>query len=491
MAVRTLYQLSEKQQEAMYWLGLDPRARPELVVDELGWGGAAGSGKSHLERAVAVTLAQKWPGSYGAIFRRQETQLKRTHVPKLKQELPAALGQWVGSKPPQFHFNSPQLEECMEMGCFPNKPCMHSSIIEFNHVDRDVGVEKYDSVEWNYLIIDERQQFTEKEVAYLRQRIRATKRQIALWGDWHPLVLHGFNPGELDHAYLRREYVKRAEKEGQPWQTYAEDGTEGLVRYFIKALLDENPFIDQEQYIRTLAGGTTENFNRLRYGDWDFFTGQFFKDFKDKVHIVPRFQPPPDWPRAWGFDWGEASPACFLASALDPSTGDIYTYDEYYAPGPTGQHIREILGRLAIMPTVSEGMLPGWADPRMWETMKGDEWNRISVAQQMIQAGVPLQQALGGRDGRLIALKLLQEPVMGHVHPFNGEINAPHWYITSDCPHLIEEIRAAPYEPETDSMVKLNDHAIDAASFHVPRLRLQAKRRRGLYPMLEIETVPA
>jgi|TARA_R110000824_G_scaffold124591_1_gene283209 hypothetical protein len=469
-APRSIYSLSPKQEEAMFHLGLDPRFPNPNPVDELGFGGAAGGGKSALMRAVALTLSQKWPGSYGAIFRRQETQLKRTHIPKFRQEIPGKLYKWIGSKPPQMHFNSPQIAGCAEFSCPPNVPCQHSSIVEFNHVDKDIGVEKYDSVEWNWLMIDERQQFTHEEVSYLVGRVRATRAQTALWKDWHPLVLYGFNPGGADHTYLREEFVKRAEKEKQPWQRYAEDGTEGLKRFFIMSLLDDNPFIDVKQYERTLAGMTPEHFRRLRYGDWDFFEGQFFKQFEDDLHVVPAFIPPAHWPRAWGFDWGEASPSCFLVSAMNPETGDIFTYDEYYSSGPTGQHIQEVSARLNEMPTASGMRLPGWADPRMWETVKGDEWNRVTVAQQFVNAGIPIQQARGTRAGQLLSLQLMQEPRPERVHPFNGKLTAPTWYITANCDSLINEIRGAPYAEDMDEMVKENDHAIDAARFHVSRL---------------------
>ncbi len=470
---RLIYQLSEKQQEAMWCLGLDPyRDPPPVVVDELGFGGAAGGGKSALERAVCVTLAQKWPGSYGAIFRRQETQLKRTHIKMFKQELPTGLAEWIGSKPPQIHFGSPRIPACLEMACAPGKACMHSSIIEFNHVDKDIGVEKYDSVEWSYLIIDEAQQFTHEERSYLYSRIRATKAQKALWPDWHPIVVMGFNPGGADHTYLRREMVKRSEAEGgKPWQMYAEDGTKGYVRHFIMSLLDDNPFIDIPDYEKSLANMTPENFRLLRYGDWDFFEGQFFKEFEDDANIVPPFIPPAHWPRAWGFDWGETSPACFLVSAQDPETGDIFTYDEYYSPGVTGQHILEVQARLAEMPTATGMRLPGWVDPRMWETVKGDEWNRITVAQQFIDAGVPIQQARGTRNGQLLSLQLLMRPRPERVHPFNGKLDAPTWYITANCDNLINEIRGASYDEKVkDEMTKENDHAIDAARFHVDRV---------------------
>ncbi|HEX5520404.1 MAG TPA: hypothetical protein VFX29_01865, partial [Longimicrobiaceae bacterium] len=92
---KVLYQLQPKQYEA---LRLTPllRAPGESGPSWIGYGGAAGGGKSHLARVVAFLTASLWPGSTSIIFRRTEGEVIENHLMQFYKEVPRELWSWNG-----------------------------------------------------------------------------------------------------------------------------------------------------------------------------------------------------------------------------------------------------------------------------------------------------------------------------------------------------------------------------------------------------------
>jgi len=64
-------------------------------------------------------------------------------------------------------------------------------------------------------------------------------------------------------------------------------------------------------------------------GEWRFYTGRVYKNFKPDVHLVEPFDIPRSWEMGSGLDFGSRDPfACELA-ARSP-TGEVYVFAEYY-----------------------------------------------------------------------------------------------------------------------------------------------------------------
>ena len=63
-------------------LALHPKQGMALLTDanELGYGGAAGGGKSHLGRASAIYFSYAIPGLQTYLFRRQHNELVKNHM---------------------------------------------------------------------------------------------------------------------------------------------------------------------------------------------------------------------------------------------------------------------------------------------------------------------------------------------------------------------------------------------------------------------------
>src|SRR5689334_10596524 len=78
-----LYAFQPKQYEAYK---LTPLYRPieEPGPVYIGFGGAAGGGKSYMSRGLFAAAAFMWPGSTSIIFRRTEREIVANHVNKFR-----------------------------------------------------------------------------------------------------------------------------------------------------------------------------------------------------------------------------------------------------------------------------------------------------------------------------------------------------------------------------------------------------------------------
>ena len=84
---RVIYALQPKQVEAYNLTPLGRKPGEDGPV-HIGFGGAAGGGKSHLARVIATSVAFTWPGSSTLIYRETEGDVKKNHVEPFKMEVP-------------------------------------------------------------------------------------------------------------------------------------------------------------------------------------------------------------------------------------------------------------------------------------------------------------------------------------------------------------------------------------------------------------------
>jgi PBSX family phage terminase large subunit len=103
-----------------------------------------------------------------------------------------------------------------------------------------------------------------------------------------------------------------------------------------------------QTFIQRLCIGKTQSWIR-KYVDCylDIREGAVYADFPN--NIVEPFPVPKSWMRIAGFDKGYRDETAMLMGAIDPRTGTIYIYDEYYEKErPMSYHanrVKEIVGK--------------------------------------------------------------------------------------------------------------------------------------------------
>lgn len=173
--------------------------------------------------------------SYNAIlFRRTYPQLEGTLIERSRQ--------WLQGTAAEYN-------ESQHVWRFPS-----GARLKFAHLATEADRFDHQSAEYQFIAYDELTQFTEKQYTYLISRLRRTTEQLDI-----PLRMRsGSNPGGEGHDWVKARFVE--DDKGR--------AIEAPERVFVPAKLQDNPFIDQEEYIKALGELDPVTKAQLLAGDW-------------------------------------------------------------------------------------------------------------------------------------------------------------------------------------------------------------------------------
>lgn len=282
-----VFPLHEKQLRAL-----------DSPATELLYGGAAGSGKSHLLRVAAIAWAHHIPGLQVFLFRRTFPELVRNHLNTSNgfHELLAP-------------HTDRGLVRFILSGEDPRIAFSHGSIIHLCHCQHEEDRYRHRGSEIHALLFDELTTFPESIYLFLRGRVRRAGIDFPPgFEDRFPRVLAGTNPGDIGHSWVRSTWIDPAPP-FEVWRASQSDG--GMLRQYVPAVLEDNPSIDTAEYESKLEGlGDSELIKALRHGLWDIAPGAFFSDvWNPDRHVLDPFEIPRGWRKFRAFDWGSAKPA--------------------------------------------------------------------------------------------------------------------------------------------------------------------------------------
>lgn len=232
-------ELLPKQTEA--W---DAYEDPDIT--ELGYGGGAGGGKTRLGCYIGLTIAESYPGSRGAIARKELKTLRLTTLAEMFIIF-AELGYQLGH---DFSYDA------------------KDNIIKFSNgseillLDTAVSTQdpeytRFGSLNLTWAWGEESNESPDKGIAILKTRVGRHNvftiegKKVVL----KPFWLETFNPNK---GRVHREYYK-------PWK----DGTLPSYRRFIRALPGDNPFLPPA-YIENLRRSDPTTRQRLLFGNFDY-----------------------------------------------------------------------------------------------------------------------------------------------------------------------------------------------------------------------------
>lgn len=426
---------------------------------EILYGGAAGGGKSHTMRIIALAFAFEIPNIQVYLFRRLFADLAKNHI-EGPSGFNALLAPWVKSK----HVSITDSEITFWNG----------AKIYLAHCQHEKDVTKYQGAEINLLLIDELTHFSEKIYKFLRGRCRIGSLVVPeKYKKKLPLIIAGSNPGGIGHEFVKQTFIDGADPM-QIRQMPQEEG--GMLRQFIPAKLTDNPTMmkNDPQYAGKLMGLGGALARAMLEGDWDAIEGAYFDAFDRENHIIEPFIIPPDWFRIRAFDWGYSKPFCVLWAAISDGSiiniagkpivfprGSIVVYREYYGwTGKANEGLKitppEIAHNIKQMQH-GEKMNDMVADPAIFDVSVGE-----SIADQMAKD-------IGGDKGifwrpadnkRVTGWQQIRARLIG----IDGK---PMIYFFSDCRNLLRTLPIMQYDqtkPE-DLDTDLEDHAPDTLRY--------------------------
>ncbi len=421
----------------------------ESQATEILYGGAAGGGKSHLFRVLAIKNCVEVPTLSVYLFRRTKPELDKNHM-EGPTSFRAMLAPWV---------NSGHVEIVEDEIRFWN-----GSKIFLCHCRDEKDIYKYQGAEIHLLLIDELTHFTETQYRYLRGRVRMANIVVpeSIKGTL-PRIVAGTNPGGTGHIWVKEAWIDSS----PPYDINRMPENEGgFYRQFVPATLDDNPSLVGTGYEGALQGiGSETLVQALRYGRWDICEGAFFSEFRRELHVIEPFNVPESWPRFTAMDWGSARPFCVLWFAIADGEyitkiprGALVVYREWYGGSKNiglKLPVENVAKGIEIRQKIGEKKLIRYnrADPSMFKEDGGP-----SHAERMYKAtGIRLSPA----DNQRI-------PGWDNVRArLQGEDGKPMLYFFNSCLNLI---RTLPYLQHDDSKIEdlnteMEDHAADALRY--------------------------
>ncbi len=188
---------------------------------------------THNSDALLMAALQyvEQPGYSAILFRRTYTDLS----------LPGALmdraAEWLSATDARW-------EAARKTWVFPS-----GATLAFGYLEGARDHYRYQGAEFQYVGFDELTEFTEAQYRFLFSRLRR------LEGSKVPLRMRAAsNPGGVGHEWVRRRFLDEGESAG---------------RIYIPARLEDNPYLDAEQYEHSLAQLDPVTRAQLRYGDWE------------------------------------------------------------------------------------------------------------------------------------------------------------------------------------------------------------------------------
>jgi predicted phage terminase large subunit-like protein len=255
----------------------DPTAKQHLFLllncREALFGGAAGGGKSDALLMGALQYVD-CPGYSAILFRRtkQDAKLPGAILSRCKEWLTGTDCKWDGDKV-----------------IFPS-----GARIEFGYLDSFRDKYRYQGAEFQFIGFDELTQFPEEDYLYLFSRLRkpycpfhkdAFDDGCRVCHEYEALrfvplrMRAATNPGGLGHLWVKRRFDIGQDKSGllNPHTHKPLYTGRNPSRPFIPSFVQDNPYLDFQQYIQSLRELDPVTREQLLNGDWGVSADGRFK----------------------------------------------------------------------------------------------------------------------------------------------------------------------------------------------------------------------
>ena len=259
-------------------LGFTPR-QVQMVVslaDTVGYGGAAGGGKTRGSLNLGYNMCLKYPGYQVLAIRKTLAEAK-----KQGSLWPEAMSISIELGEEYCEINKSELRVDLWNG----------SSLQVGYLKDENSHKTYDGSQFQMLIADEATQIRGYQLLYLRSRLRSPHK------DWPRRAIFLSNPDRLSPLYnwfapwvsTKHEwypykpgallYMEVIDEMESTVKHYKEPGPNRRSITFIPALLKDNPFLADTGYDEEIQALSRVERARLGSGDWEasYIKGGFFE----------------------------------------------------------------------------------------------------------------------------------------------------------------------------------------------------------------------
>lgn len=404
----------------------------ESGTPEIGMGGAKGPGKSFaLFTVAAVDDCQRFAGLKFLYLRKSGK--------RAQEQIQDLVGTVLGNVP--YTYTRGRVR-------FPN-----GSQIIIGHFNNEKEALNYAGLEYDGIIIEEATTLTERAHKALRQSARTSKV------GWRPRVYNSTNPLGIGHSYYKKRFIDHERK-------YAD--VMDRTRKFIFATVNDNKFVNPD-YRGNLNELTGVERRAYLDGDWDVSAGAYFEEWRWELHTKGPIHPLRQWPTWASMDYGfNHWNIIYLHTKRD---GIVYTFHELahrkHYPEEIVPDFRAALATYGFTVNDLQEFLVG-ADVFSKTGAAKD-----SVAEQYAKLGIKLTMAEAGAGSRVAGAHHISA-LLGNAE--RGKV--PRWFVTRNCPRLIETMGMLERDPNNpEDVLKLDadddgtggDDPYDAARYGLYR----------------------
>lgn len=442
---------------------LEFMSRPEY---EALYGGAAGGGKSDA-LVIEGTRQVEIPYYKGLILRKTYPQLTEL-IEKSQRYYSVA-------------FPGATYNDSKRTWTFPS-----GAKIVFGSMQHAKDKLNYQGKAYDFVAFDELTHFTYEEYVYLKSRNRPNGPGTRCY------IRSTANPGGVGHGWVKERFITAAKPMTTIWEKVIVHYPDGRSeekwqsRVFVpssvfdnKILLDNDP-----DYLARLASMPEAERKALLYGDWDSFSGQYFREWRDSpdiklcskagitpeealrqrrfTHVIEPFEIPRGWNIMRSYDFGYNKPFSLGYWAVDYD-GVLYRFMEMYGCTKTpDEGVRwtpdEQFSRIAELERThpwlkDRKIIDSVADPAIWDSSRGE-----SIAETAEKYGIYFTP---GDHERIPGWMQV------HYRLQFDEKGYPRMYVFNNCKAAIRTIPLMLYSethPE-DIDTKLEDHCPDEVRY--------------------------
>lgn len=416
--------------------------RQPYSIFEILYGGARGGGKTYAG-LIWLTEYINHPRFQGLVIRRNSDDL--SDWIERARYMYRDLGGEVTGKPAMIRFPS-------------------GAIIRTGHLKDDATYTKYQGHEYQKMLIEELNQIPTLE-RYLKL-ISSCRTTIP---ELKPQIFSTTNPGGVGHLWIKERFVDPH----NPNEVFI--GDDNIKRIFIPATVDDNPVLkeaDPEYVARLEALKQTDEalYRAWRFGDWDIFVGQVFKEWRVKDHVIDKLPMDLSVCKLYiGFDWGYNDPASAHWIAVTPENEygvkHFYVYREIYANEKRPQWWAETIADIVRMEPIEDLIMPH------------DTYSNLGGTRPIIE------QFRDVFDAMNVKISMIAGEAQSHRAKINRQAlmhdalsmaldGKPYLQVMSTCRNLIRTLPALPYDEHKTEEIddEAEDHAYDSTTYAIYRI---------------------